>query len=242
MPETQEESHIEKLAGTEIEVKTPTPFLDACNKSLIKIFDKELPQIIDNQNRAIARGVATDDTARDGDGVCQEGRKAIRVVNEIRLYYTRPVDAWKTDFINDCRRELKPLVDSNKILDELLMERAAEIQAKQEEARRKAEEEKWAIEEAARKEEERRRNISLAKGGNGDVAPVVPEIPIQPYEQIGMRSTTRTKSIVDNCAIQQAVQHDGIREIPGVSIYQVWTFEVLDAKKVPKEYRRTIRG
>ena len=63
----------------------------------------------------------------------------------------------------------------------------------------------------------------------------------QPVSLAGLRSTVKTRSIPDQGKIEQAVK-DGIREIPGVSIYQIWQFSVVDAKSVPKEYRRDVRG
>lgn len=225
----------------QIEVRIPTPILDTINRSLSQLFKKNLAELTDDVNRAIERGVVTDETARDADSVVGDARKAVRVINEIRLQYTRPIDEGKKNLMREVERLLKPLVDSNTILDKLLMERAAEIKQKQEEARRKAEEEQRAAEEAKRKEEERRQNISLGKGGEGNYTPVEIETPIQPFEQIGMRSTTRTKSVVDKEAIESAVEQ-GVKEIAGVNIYQVWTFEITDAKAVPKEYRKLIRG
>jgi len=45
------------------------------------------------------------------------------------------------------------------------------------------------------------------------------------------------KLVVDSEKIQAAIDF-GIREIPGVSIYQVWTFEVVEPKAVPDSYRK----
>lgn len=233
MPETQE---IQK-----VEVNVPTPILDTINLSLSRLFKKNLAELVDDTNRAIERGIETDETARDADAVVGDARQAIRVITEIRLQYTRPIDEGKKSLMREVEALLRPLVDSSTILDNLVMERATRIREAEAEAKRKAEEEQRAVDEAARKEEERRRNISLAKGGDGDVKPVVPETVVAPVQQIGMRSTTRTKSIVDNDAIKQAVD-SGVREIPGVHIYRVWTWDILDAKKVPEEYRRLIRG
>jgi hypothetical protein len=36
----------------------------------------------------------------------------------------------------------------------------------------------------------------------------------------------------------QAAVDAGVREIPGVAIYPVWQFKVLDIKQVPEEYRK----
>jgi len=233
MPETQE---IQK-----VEITLPTPILDVIDSSLARLFKKNLAELANDTNRAIERGVETDDTAREAEIIVQDARKAIRIVNEIRMEFTRPIDEGKRKLIREVAELLRPLVDANATLDNLVMERAARIREAEAEAKRKAEEEQRAADEAARKEEERRKNISLGKGGTGEVAPVVPEQVIAPVQQIGMRSTTRTKSIVDNNAIKQAVD-SGVREIPGVQIYQVWTWDILDAKKVPDEYRRFIRG
>lgn len=233
MPETQE---IQK-----VEVRVPTPILDTINSSLSSLFKKNLTELAADTNRAIERGVTTDETARDADTIVGDGLKAIRVINEIRLQYTRPIDEGKKALMREVEALLRPLVYSNTTLSGLVMERAAKIREAEAEAKRKVEEEQRATEAAARKEEERRKKISLAQGGNGNFKPVEVEAPVQPVSQIGMRSTTRTKSIVDNDAIKQAVD-SGVREIPGVQIYQVWTWDILDAKEVPDEYRRLIRG
>lgn len=233
MPETTE---IQK-----VEVKIPTPILDVIDSSLASLFKKNLVELADDANKAIERGVETDETAREAEIIVQDGRKTIRIVNEIRLEFTRPIDEGKKNLIREVGDLLRPLVDANTTLDKLVMERAARIREEEAEAKRKFEEEQRAADEAARKEEERRKNISLGKGGNGDFKPVEVEQPIQPVSQIGMRSTTRTKSIPDREAIKEAVD-EGVREIPGVRIFQVWNFEIEDSKKVPKEYRYFIRG
>jgi len=213
------------------------------------LFKRNLDELTRDVNRAIERGVATDETARDADGIVQDARKAIRVINEIRLQYTRPIDEGKKNLMREVERLLKPLSDSNKILDSLCMERTEEIRRKQEEARIQAEEQQRAAEEERQKEIVRREKLRLAADergcevGTDTIESRVPEVevPVQPVEQIGMRVTTRTRSIPDIKAIEQAVD-EGIREIAGVSIFQAWKFTVVDAKIVPEEYRRTIRG
>lgn len=46
-----------------------------------------------------------------------------------------------------------------------------------------------------------------------------------------------TRDIVDKEKIQAAVD-SGVREIPGVRVFCVWTFEVEDSKAVPQQYRK----
>ena len=61
-----------------------------------------------------------------------------------------------------------------------------------------------------------------------------------PDQQKRVRSDIGTVSFVaqvDREKVQAAVDA-GVREIPGVVIYPVWTFKVLDLKAVPEEYRK----
>jgi len=240
----------------QVQVMVPTPILQTIDKTLTNLIRRNIAELVDDVNRAIERGVKTDETARQADGIVQDARKAIKIVNEIRLEYTRPIDEGKKRLIAEVEAFLRPLSDSTSILDKLLLERAAEIKAKQEEARREAEQRRLEAEAEARKEEERRRNISLAKGGNGTFTPVKLEIAPQPVEQIGMRSVTRTKSIVDTNAIQSAMEQNiksngpcptcGASRcslsIPGVEFLHKIEPSVLDSAAVPDEYRRIIRG
>jgi len=224
-----------------VEFSIPTPILDTINRSLADLFKKNLQEILDETNRSIELGVVTDSTAATAESAVQQARKAINVINEIRMQYTRPIDAGKKKLMDEVKFMLKPLADALGKLDAMVMDRARKIKEAEEKAQREAEEAQRRADEEARKEEERRRNISLAKGGNGDVAPVEAEKIITPVSQIGMRSTPRTRSIPDLEAIQKAVD-DGVREILGVRIYPIWKFDVEDAKQVPKEYRRIVRG
>ncbi len=222
-------------------LRIPTPILDCINLGLSKLVGKNLTELTQETNTAIERGVQTDSTAATAEATVQQARKSIKAVNGIRLEYTRPIDEGKKRLMDEVARLLKPLVDASAILNGVVLERTREIRAKELKAQQEADEAKRLAEEKARKEFERRRNISLAQGGTGDVKPVVPEITIQPTQQLGMRSTTRMRSIPDLEGIEKAVQ-DGKRDIEGVSIFQVWKFEVYEAKKVPKEYRRDVRG
>lgn len=227
---------------TEIQIiKIPTAILDVINKTLARTLKKNLAEVEAETNVAIERGVKTDETLRDGNSIAEEGRKAIKVTKEVRLQLTRPIDEGKKTLMEEFEKLLARLVASNTILDKMCLDQDAEIQRKKAEKERQYEEERRAAEEEARKKEEKNRNISLAKGGTGDVKPVVAETVERPVCLTGMRSTVRKRSIPDQEKIAQAVK-DGIRDIPGVSIYQVWQFSVVDAKIVPKEYRRDVRG
>jgi hypothetical protein len=229
------------MTENRVELRIPTPILDCVNLSLSKLVGKNLVELTQETNTAIELGVRTDSTAATAEATVQQARKSIKAVNGIRLEYTRPIDAGKKLLMDEVARLLKPLVDANKILDEMVLERKRKIDAQKLKAQQEADEARRIAEEKARKEEERRRNISLARGGTGDVKPVVAEIPIQPTQQLGMRSTTRMRSIPDLESIEKAVQ-DGVRDIDGVSIYPVWKFEVIEAKKIPTQYRRDVRG
>lgn len=224
-----------------VELTIPTPILDTINHSLAKLFKKNLVEIVDETNRAIELGTETDGNAASAESAVQQARKAIKVVNEIRMLYTRPIDDGKKRLMDEVKNMLKPLTEPCQKLDGMVLDRARKINEAQRRVRIEAEEAQRAAVEAARKEQERRENISLGKGGTGEVVPVEPEKIITPVSQIGMRSTTRLRSIPDLESIQKAVD-EGIREIVGVRIYPVWKFDVEDAKLVPKEYRREVRG
>jgi len=223
-----------------VEVKITTPILDAIDKSLATLLRKNLNEIEEDTGRAIERGVKTDETARDAEAIVQDGRRAIKVVNEVRLQFTRPIDEGKKSLMREVENLLSPLATSNRKLDSMVMERQAEIRRAETEARREAEEAQRQADAEARAEEERRRKISLTKGGTGEVKPVVAEKIEQPISMAGLRSTTKVKSIVDKDKIDEAVE-GGVREIPGVRIYQIWMFEVTDHTKVPEEYRKLSR-
>lgn len=105
-----------------------------------------------------------------------------------------------------------------------------------------AERAKLATEEAkAEAEEERRQKISIAKGGDGsEIKPVE-----QPVDKLKVRSTDVRRSIPDRQAIQQAIDEaakdlkiECPLQIPGVSIYVVWKFDIIDSAGVPEEYRK----
>lgn len=76
-----------------------------------------------------------------------------------------------------------------------------------------------------------------AEAINREVGQDVVDVPDQ---QKRVRSDIGTVSFVaqvDREKVQAAVDA-GVREIPGVVIYPVWTFKVLDLKAVPEEYRK----
>lgn len=233
----------------QIEVRIPTPILDTINRSLSKLFRKNLTELENDVNRAIELGVVTDETARDADIVSDDGHKALRIVNEIRLQYTRPIDEGKKALMREVESLLRRLLEGLGILDELRFERAAKIKTKKEEARLKAEEEKRAADEARQKEIDKRKKLREAaeqrgfKVGTDAIEERVPQVetPVRPIEQIGMRSTTRMRMNVDRDAIAKVVKN-GVREIPGVHIYQVWTFDIVEASQVPETYRKPGRG
>ena len=224
-----------------VEINIPTPVLDVIDRSLSLSLKKNLNEIAKETNAAIERGVKTDETLRDGNAIAETGNKAIKITNQVRMQFTRPIDEGKANLIAEVKKLLSPLATGNEILNQMVLSRKADIQRKINEKQREYEEKKRKAEAEARAREEHNKNISLSKGGDGNVKPVVPEVIEQPVSLAGLRSTVRTRSIPDQVKIEQAVK-DGIREIPGVSIYQVWQFSVVEAKIVPKEYRRDVRG
>ena len=126
-------------------------------------------------------------------------------------------------------------------LKQMGIKREAEIRAAEAKRIAEAEEAQRIADEKARKQQEANEKNSRSHGGDGNVKTVEAEQVQVPVSTAGLRSTTRTKSIVDGVAIENAIE-EGVRSIEGVRIYQVWDYEVTDAKKVPKKYRRMIRG
>lgn len=94
------------------------------------------------------------------------------------------------------------------------------------EMRKRAEQQRL-LEEAAAEEEDE----EIEEEAGEALAPVAD---LKPTKMEGV--TTRT--IVDKDAIEAAVAN-GVREIPGVRIYPVWRFEVVDTKQVPDDYKKT---
>jgi hypothetical protein len=202
-----------------VTIKKTTPILDVINKSLMTVFKKKLAEITTDINKGIEAGVGTESLLRDANAYVQNGRKALKIVNEARLAFTRPIDAAKKEIMKEIESTLFPTAEAVKKLDSMVMTRAAEIKAEEEKARREHEEAVRAAEEAARKREETNKKISLAKGGTGEVATVEPET----IEKI------------------EAAVKAGTREIAGVAIWQEWIFAIEDSKKVPPEYRKDVR-
>jgi hypothetical protein len=235
-------AELAKPEEVRVSLAIPTPILNVIDRSLANVIKKNLREIIAETNTAIERGVKEDDAALQANAVVDEGRKAIKIVNEVRLQFTRPIDAGKKQLIEEVRKMLAPLEGATNKLNTMTIEREQRIRAEQERIEQENERRKQEADAKRRAEEERRRNISLGKGGNGDFTPVEPE-PVAPIvTTAGMRSTTRIKSIVDNEKIRKAIDEDGVRDIAGVSIFQVWQFEIVDSKAVPKQYRKDIRG
>jgi len=223
-----------------VELRIVTPILDTLNHSLMELFKKNLDEVVDETNRAIELGVKTDETAATAESAFQQVNTTVKLGNEIRLHYTRPIDAGKKRLMKEVEDLLSPAVEAKDIIDGMLIKRKERIDAEKARIFREAEETQRTADEAARKEQERRENISLGMGGTGEVAPVVAEKIEPPISLVGMRSTTRTRSIPDHEAIQKAVD-EGVREIAGVRIFQVWQFDVEDSKQVPENYRRLVR-
>ena len=87
----------------------------------------------------------------------------------------------------------------------------------------------------AKAEALRRQKISIAKGGDGTaiqpvVQPVAPGVKrnIPDREAIQKAIDEATKDIEVKCPL----------EIPGVSIFAVWQFEIYDSGAVPEQYRK----
>jgi len=145
-----------------------------------------------------------------------------RVTNDITLIrqYVKDAKAWH-------KRFKAPILEEGRKVDRILVEitesfeQADSINTKKLVAYHQAE-------EAKRRE---------AEAINAVVGEAVVDVP---DEQKRVRSEMGTVTFVpqaDKEKIQAAVDA-GVREIPGVAIYPVWQFKVLDIKQVPEEYRK----
>lgn len=224
-----------------VKITMPTPILTIIDKTLVTMLKRNLSKLVTDTNKAIEAGVRTKEKALKANAIVEDGRKAIKVVKEVRLTFTRPLDEVKKRLIDEEEKLSRQLTESNKKLDGMVIERDAELEAEEAERQRAAEEAQRAAEEAARKKEEANKKISIAKGGDGDVKPVVAEQIPQPISLYKMNKVAHTRSVPDLVKIDDAVE-SGTREIAGVKIYQVWQFDVTESKKVPPEYRKDIRG
>ena len=224
------------------EVTIVTPLLQVINPTLSKTLGKNLPELAAETNKSIERGIKSPVLARDAEAMVQNGRKAIKTVNDIRLMFTRPIDEGKKKLMKEVEDLLSPLQAANTRLNEMVLARLERLRAEEAKKQAEAEAAQREAEAKAKAEEERRRNISKAQGGTGEnVKPVEVEKIEQPISTLELSNTTRTRRIIDVVAIQSAIDN-GTREIEGVKIYQVWTFDIEDSRKIPDKYRKTVRA
>lgn len=137
-------------------------------------------------------------------------KKLVKFLDDMRKGFTKP---WRdaTSETNDkCNAAMEPL---NKVVNQGVTTVRTwddEQLRLQHEAETKAQEEQEAAERKAKAEEERRRKISIAKGGSGEVAAVVPA----PVQKIVPYAATQSTSYRKN-----------------------WTYEVTNFNKVPGAYK-----
>jgi hypothetical protein len=55
--------------------------------------------------------------------------------------------------------------------------------------------------------------------------------------KIGLGQVTRIRYRPDLEKIKHAVENEGVRHIPGVEIFQVWTFKIDNRKLIPMNYK-----
>lgn len=218
-----------------------TPILDMLNPMLTKEFGKNVPEIAADLSKVLERGVKTPKLLAEANTIALIGNRAMKFKKETQLSYTRPIVEGQKEVIKGFDSAFNKIEDPLERVNKLVMDRDAELKAEERRRQEEAEAAQLAADEKARKETERNRNISLGKGGTGEVKIVEPEKINQPISIIAMTNPIRTKRIPDKDAIQLAVDK-GLREIPGVKIKQIWVFDITEAKKVPDEYRKTVRA
>ena len=103
------------------EIRIITPLLDVINPTLSRILGTDLKNLTETINMAIELGIGSDGKARDAESLVQNGRKAIKAVNEIRLMFTRPIDEGKKMLMDEVKSLLYPLTESNAKLDRMVM-------------------------------------------------------------------------------------------------------------------------
>ncbi len=220
------------LAEKRVEIKVVREIHDIIGGAILDIAKKDLAALTKETNRQIELGA---DNERDAENVRKDGFDSLKAANAIRLQFTDPVVKFQKMMIAEVNDLMKPLADANVRLKSILN---AKEQARRDAERKAQEEHDRKVREAAEaaaKEEERRKNISLGKGGTGDVKPVEPEkVPVKityPTTKV-----TSARSLPDNEKIQAAID-SGIHSIPGVEIEQVWVFKIIESKQVPEKYR-----
>lgn len=132
------------------------------------------------------------------------------------------------DGIDEARRIDKQKMDAWREEQETIRRR--EEARLQEEARRRAEQEQLEAAERAEK-----------SGNKAEAEEILNErtqVPTIIVTTAVPKSKTVIRKIVDQAKIAQAVAN-GTRTIPGVSVYQVWTYQVVNPSLVPDEFKRT---
>jgi hypothetical protein len=223
------------------QIVVPKPFADVVDEVNLATIGTNIEGVCKDLDKAIKRGVEEIADHRLADAIVSDAAAVIKTATAIRKEFTSPARDYCSNFIEAERELVAPVVERKATLEKIVMEKAIADRAKAERIRREAEAKKQAAIDAARKKQERNEKISLAKGGNGVVVPVEPEPVAAPVVLTEMRQTVRMKSIVDKDKLEGAVEA-GARKIPGCHIWCEWRVKVIDAKAVPDEYRRFIRG
>lgn len=137
-------------------------------------------------------------------------KKLVKFIDDMRKGFTEPWRTAASETNEKCNAAAQPLKD-------VIAQGVATVRTWddeqlriQREAEEKARQEQEAAEAAAKAEEERRRKISIAKGGKGEIAPVVPE----PVQKIVPYKATMSTSYRKN-----------------------WTYKITNFSKVPGAYK-----
>lgn len=214
----------------------PTLITDCISSHVAKEYETTIANLTKSLNKGIERGVATVKTASDLDSLVQQARGIMKASHAIRMEFTRPLDNAKEKCMTQEKEYVKKLLESTNIADGLCIKRSADIKEAERQARLEAIRKQEEADAKARAKEEKNRNISLAKGGTGEVKPVIaPQIQM-PVSLAAATNTTKIKYRVSELKIEKAIEN-GVREIPGVRIFQVWRYDIIDRKKVPHEYK-----
>lgn len=225
-----------ELTTQRVTLSFPTLITDCISSHVAKEFETNVSELAQSLNKGIERGVETSKTAADLESLVQQGRGVLKAGEAIRMEFTRPLDKAKTTCITQQREYLKRLQESTDKADMMCIEESDRIKEAEWKAQQDAIDEQNRLDEEARKKEERNRNISIGKGGTGDVKSVVAPVVQRPVSLASMRNTTKLKYRADAVKIREAIDK-GVRKIPGIKIYPVWHYVIEDRSLVPQEYK-----
>lgn len=185
--------------------------------------------------------------SKDLNELLLRGKKARKKIEAERKKMVGPLNE-QVGMINDLFKGLvKSLTDFEEKASAVQIvyrkRRDEEIRKQKEEAERKEYEarvaEAKAVMEAenAKTEEDRKEALKKVQAAQDEQSWAKLEAPVLATGCKSESGSSHIRKVVDKEAIEIAV-NNGVREIPGVVIFQKWTFEIVDSSQVPEKYRK----